>query len=137
MNEVILHTDGLRGLWSDVAKGVRITDMKIGYIDDDFESGKHPTFGELRVYFDTETWDVSEDGLIYTDRGFLKELREFLDAHGLQGGDVDYSEQGMQGDDYVSCDIGGKFLKSWGEKFGINWDALVREQEAAFKARWG
>ena len=137
MSEVILHTDGLRGLWSDVAKAVRITDIQIGYIDDEFEPGKHPTFGELRVQFDTKTWDVSEDGLIYTDRLFLKELQEFLDAHGLQGGDVSYSEQGMQGDDYVSLDVGGKFLKSWGEKFGINWDALVREQEAAFKARWG
>ena len=137
MSKVILHTDGLRGLWSNVAKAIRITDMKIGYIDDEFAPGKHPTFGELRVYFDTDTWDVSEDGLIYTDRLFLKELQEFLDAHGLQGGDVSYSEQGMQGDDYVSCDVGGKFLKAWGEKFGVNWDALVRKQTADFNARWG
>ena len=137
MKDVVLHTDGKRGLWSNVAKAVRIVDMKIGYIDDDFEPGKHPTFGELRVYFDTDTWDVREDGLIYTDRGFLKELREFLDAHGLVGKDVSYSEQGMQGDDYVSLDVGGKFLKAWGEKFAINWDAKVRKQEQAFKARWG
>lgn len=137
MSKVILHTDGLRGLWSDVAKAIRIVDMKIGYIDDDFAAGKYPEFGELRVYFDTKTWDVNEDGLIYTDRLFLKELQEFLDQHGLQGGDVSYSEQGMQGDDYVSCDVGGKFLKAWGEKFGINWDAEVRKQEEDFHARWG
>ena len=137
MSEVILHTDGKRGLWSNVAKAIRITDMKIGYIDDEFAPGGHPSFGELRVYFDTKTWDTSEDGLIYTDRLFQKELQEFLTQHGLVGNDVSYSEQGMQGDDYVSCDIGSKFLKSWGEKFGINWDALVRKQEAAFKARWG
>ena len=137
MSEVILHTDGLRGLWSDVAKAIRITDMKIGYIDEEFDPGQAPEFGELRVYFDTETWDVSKDGLIYTDRLFEKELQEFLTQHGLVGKDVSYSEQGMQGDDYVSCDVGGKFLKSWGEKFGINWDAQVRRQEQAFKARWG
>ena len=137
MEQVILHTDGKRGLWSDVAKAVRITDMKIGYIDDEFDAGKHPTFGELRVYFDTDTWDVSEDGLIYTDRLFERELQEFLTAHGLVGKDVSYSEQGMQGDDYVSCDVGGPFLKSWGEKFGINWDAVVRKQQDDFRARWG
>lgn len=136
MSEVILHTDGKRGLWSNVAKAIRITDMKIGYIDDEFEPGQTPEFSELRIYFDTDTWDVSEDGLIYTDRQFLKELREFLDQHGLVGKDVSYSEQGMQGDDYVSCDAGEKFLKAWGEKFGINWDAIVRKQEEDFKARW-
>ncbi len=137
MSKVVLHTDGLRGLWSDVAKAVTIKNMGLGYIDDDFDPGKHPTFGELRVQFDTKTWSTDEDGLIYTDRLFIKELREFLDAHGLPGKDVDYSEQGMQGDDFVSLDVGGKFLKAWGEKFGINWDAVVRKQEAAFKARWG
>jgi len=137
MSKVVLHTDGLRGLWSDVAKAVTITNMGLGYIDEDFAAGKHPTFGELRVQFDTKTWDTDEDGLIYTDRLFIKELREFLDAHGLPGKDVDYSEQGMQGDDFVSLDVGGKFLKAWGEKFGINWDAVVRKQQQDFEARWG
>jgi hypothetical protein len=31
----------------------------------------------------------------------------------VAGDDVDYSEQGMQGDNYVSFDVGAKFLKSW------------------------
>jgi hypothetical protein len=56
--------------------------------------------------------------LIYTDRQFQNELRVFLNQHGLVGADVDYSEQGMQGDDYVSLDVGRKFLKSWEAKFG-------------------
>lgn len=113
MQTVILNTDGKRGLWSNVARAVRIVDMQIGYMDDEGE------FGELCVYFDTATWDVSKDGLIYTDRLFEKELREFLTAHGLAGADVDYSEQGMQGDDYVSFDIGEKFIASWKAKFGV------------------
>ena len=112
MSEVILHTDGLRGLWSNVAKAVRITDMQLGYIDDEGD------FGELRVYFDTKTWDISKDGLIYTDRLFERELQEILDAHGLVGKDVSYSEQGMQGRNYVSCDVGLRFLNSWFKKFG-------------------
>ena len=29
-----------------------------------------------------------------------------------------YSEQGMQGDDYVSLDVGKDFIASWEKKFG-------------------
>ena len=112
MQTVILNTDGKRGLWSNVARAVRIVDVQLGYVADESD------FGELCVYFDTETWDVNKDGLIYTDRLFERELQEFLTAHGLAGADVSYSEQGMQGDDYVSCDVGEKFLRSWEAKFG-------------------
>ena len=111
MQTVTLTTAG-DGYWGTNRKTVKITDMILGYINDEH------TFGELRVYFDTDTWDVNTDNLIYTDRGFLKELREFLIAHGLDGLDVSYSEQGMQGDDYVSLDIGAKFINTWESKFG-------------------
>ncbi len=130
MTTVTLHTNG-GGYWSEVEKAVTVTDMKLGYISDELD------FGELRVYFDTKTWDVNEDGLIYTDRLFERELREFLDSQGLVGKDVSYSEQGMQGDDYVSLDIGKPFLDSWAQKFGTDLAAMLREQEAAFNARWG
>jgi hypothetical protein len=104
--EVILHTNGT-SLWSNAAKAVKITALKVPYVNDERD------FGELRVYFDTATWNINESGLIYTDELFEKELAEFLSTMGLDGSDVDYSEQGMQGDDYVSCDVGGDFLKSW------------------------
>jgi hypothetical protein len=128
--EVILHTGG-GGYWSNTAKAVRIVDMRLGYVSDELD------FGELRVYFDPKTWDVAKDGLVYTDRKFMQELQSFLTQHGLEGKDVSYSEQGMQGDNYVSCDIGQKFLQSWSKKFGIDLAAMLAEQEAAFKARWG
>ena len=112
MTKVIFNTDGKRGLWSNVAKAVEIVDVQVSYCDEEKD------FGELRVYFNTATWDVNEDGLIYTDNGFKAEMQTFLTAHGLAGADVDYSEQGMQGDDYVSCDIGKKFIASWEAKFG-------------------
>lgn len=125
MKQVILHTDGKRGLWSNVAKAIRITDMQLGkgtiWEGDTLDDA----FGELRVYFNTEDWDTREDGLIYTDRLFIKELQEFLDAHGLPGKDVCYSEQGMQGDDYVSLDAGAKFYKAWMQKFGIAQEQLI------------
>jgi hypothetical protein len=101
------------GLWSDVSKEVDIVDMGINYCADDKE------FGELCVYFDTSDWDIERDGLIYTDKLFLEQLRSFLNEHGLAGDDVEYSEQGMQGDDYVSCDVGAEFIASWEAKFGV------------------
>ena len=101
------------GYWSDVAKEVDIEDMQLSYCSDEMD------FGELRVYFDTSDWKVEQDGLIYTDKLFIAQLREFLTAHGLPGADVDYSEQGMQGDDYVSLDVGADFILAWGQKFGF------------------
>jgi hypothetical protein len=101
------------GYWSDVSKSVQVTDIALSYINDESD------FGELRVYFNTDDWDVREDGLIYTDSMFMEELRVMLDGMGLAGVDVEYSEQGMQGDNYVSCDVGEAFIKSYGEKFKV------------------
>lgn len=98
------------GYWSNVAKAVRITNMQLGYVADEKD------FGELCVYFNTADWDVSKEGLIYTDSNFLDELNTFLAQHSL--GDADYSEQGMQGDNYVSCDVDADFIAKWEAKFG-------------------
>lgn len=124
MEQVIFSTSG-NGWWSREERDVRITDMRLGYIDRCFDTGKSPEFGELRVYFDRKTWNIDRHGLIYTDRLFERQLREFLDRHGLPGKDVTYSEQGMQGDDYVSLDVGKKFLKAWGKKFDVKWEQEV------------
>ena len=110
MEKVIFNTSG-DGYWSDVAKPVEIVDMRLGYVSDEGD------FGELCVYFNTDTWDVEKDGLIYTDKLFLQQLRSFLNSYGLEGDDVDYSEQGMQGEDFVSLDVCEAFLRSWEAKF--------------------
>jgi len=114
MKQTIFSTVG-DGYWSNAAKPVLITDMRVAYVNDEKD------FGELRVYFDTKYWDTSpkKDGLIYTDSNFLAELREFLADQGLVGADVDYSEQGMQGNNYVSLDVGKKFLAAWDKKFNL------------------
>jgi hypothetical protein len=101
-----IFTDG-SGYWSDVSKEVRILGLNVPYVNDEGD------FGELRVYFDTETWNVDKDGLIYTDRAFLKDFQNLLTGMGLAGNDVSYSEQGMQGDDYVSLDVGKLFIDSY------------------------
>ena len=110
MQAVTFNTNGL-GYWSRAVKAVRIVDMQVAYVNDEKD------FGELRVYFNTEDWNVKTDGLIYTDKQFMRELNEFLVAQGLAT--VSYSEQGRQGDNYVSCDIvSAKFLQAWEAKFG-------------------
>ena len=110
---VYFETAG-NGYWSNVSKEVDIEDMRVSYCNEDKD------FGELCVYFDTSDWDVNKDGLIYTDKLFLEQLRDFLEEQGLAGFDVSYSEQGMQGDDYVSLDIGAVFIASWEAKFGAD-----------------
>jgi hypothetical protein len=110
--KVMFNTSG-DGYWSNVSKAVEVTDMQLGYVSDDKD------FGELRVYFDTDTWNVNTDGLIYTDSLFKQDLMQFVKEQGLVV-DLCYSEQGMQGDDYVSLDVGAEFLDSWARKFGVD-----------------
>ena len=101
-----LNTAG-DGCWSDVAKAVEITALQLGYVNDELD------FGELCVYFNTKTWDVNKDGLIYTDSLFLEDLCLMLDNLGFDASDVSYSEQGMQGDNYVSLDVGECFINTF------------------------
>jgi hypothetical protein len=81
--------------------------LQLAYLNDELD------FGELRVFFNTATWDVNKLGLIYTDKQFMKELKKLLTAKGFDAGDVSYSEQGMQGDNYVSCDVGERFINTF------------------------
>ena len=94
----VLHTNG-KGMWSRA-----IADVKVETLD--FDKPEGYDLGELKVFFDEKHWPVDEFGLIYTDPLFMKELHALLKKHNLlQNHNVDYSEQGMQGDDYVSCDV--------------------------------
>jgi hypothetical protein len=110
--KVMFNTAG-DGYWSNVSKAVEVTDMKLGYVSDEGD------FGELCVYFNTDTWNVDTDGLIYTDSLFKQDLMQFVAEQGLVV-DLCYSEQGMQGDNYVSLDVGKEFLDSWASKFGVD-----------------
>ena len=109
MNNIntVLHTDG-GGYWSSHKRAVRVIDMELAYVD---ETAK---FGELRVYFDEDTWDTELHGLIYTDRRFKSELTETLAAQGITG-EFSYSEQGMQGADFVSFDVGSTFIAQYSQ----------------------
>lgn len=101
-----LRTNG-KGLWSRKATAVDITGLQLAYTNDELD------FGELCVHFNTASWHTAADGLIYTDPQFMRELVELLTAQGFDASDVSYSEQGMQGDAYVSCDVGQCFIQSF------------------------
>ena len=100
-----LNTGG-GGYWSNTKTAVEVTRLQLAYTNDELD------FGELRVYFNTKTW-AWQDGLIYTDKQFMRELKELLTAKGFDASDVSYSEQGMQGDTYVSCDVGERFINTF------------------------
>ena len=105
-NTFTLHKNG-RGYWSSKATAVTIEALDLQYITHDKD------FGELCVHFNTNDWDTKTDGLIYTDKKFMAELRVYLQTVGFteaEAKDVSYSEQGMQGDSYVSCDVGAVFI---------------------------
>ena len=111
----VTKTSG-RGYWSKAVKTVRINRVELAYVSDDGE------FGELRAYFNPREWNVDQNGLIYSDMGwkhtFLTCMENEFEFSPDAILDVSYSEQGMQGLNYVSMDVG--------EQFIIECDALYR-----------
>ena len=105
MKSFILETDG-KGFWSRKKKKVKI--VSIGSSD---TYAKYDT-NEICLYFSKKSWDIEKDGLIYTDRKFINGFRKYLASKGVPRKitmDIDYTEQGMQGDDYVSLEFGREF----------------------------
>ena len=113
------HTNG-KGLWTEEKRMVIINRVVIAYSNQEYYP-EDTFYGELRAYFPCDgfsvgSWNTTGHGLIYTDKLWLREFKKSLRELGLSDHatrDIDYSEQGMQGDDYVSMDVGPKFYASW------------------------
>ena len=78
-------------------------------IDGAYVESMDPSFGELRI-------EYSGPGNHYGDRTLLKILRLTLLKQGMSPAavaDIDFSEAGMQGDGYMSFDVGEAFLSEW------------------------
>jgi hypothetical protein len=85
------------GFWSSRSAVVEVTEISLNWTGDNGHV-------EVNITFDPNTWNVERDGLIYTDRLFLEGLRrKFVELLGHNIA-LDYTEQGMQGDDYVSLE---------------------------------
>ena len=107
MNVFTTLTTGGDGLWSNKQRDVDVTQLRLQYCNPE------RNFGELCVHFTPASWDTAVDGLVYTDKQFMTELRAYLQTIGFteaEANDVSYSEQGMQTDEYVSCDVGAVFI---------------------------
>lgn len=126
-----------RGHWSAHATAVRVTRLLISHVetpDDEDLEGRDPEnwdprYGELQVEFDIMSWNPAEHGLIYTDPLFKYELQGALTRLGFSSEailGVGYSEQGMQGDDYVSFDVNGPFIAEAAKLFKLGeWAKVV------------
>lgn len=110
-----ISTNG-KGLWSDVRKKVTITKAKLRIYSTDFGEELVDPVAELQVFFD-ESWNIDTDGLIYTDPAFLRDLKSLLKSKGYSHIGIGYSEQGMQGENYVSLDADEIFVKQFGIKY--------------------
>lgn len=113
----LLETDG-RGYWSDVQRSVKVKRVE-AYLQK--WAGADYWYSELKVYFTKRSWDIEKHGLIYTDDTFERGLKAWLreEFGRVVANDIDYSEQGMQGDDYVSLDIGEKASVILLKRFGV------------------
>lgn len=101
------HTGG-NGHWSNQAKAIVILEVWLSSVNDEGD------FGELCARFDTKSWNCDQDGLIYTDDVWIDEFRALMRSLGFTRNavnDINYSEQGMQGFNYVSMDVGEDFLR--------------------------
>jgi hypothetical protein len=98
---------GGNGLWSKQKKAVTVVEVWLSGVNDE------GNFGELCARFDTKTWNCDANGLIYTDSVWINEFRALMRSLGFTRvavNDINYSEQGMQGSNYVSMDVGPDFL---------------------------
>lgn len=117
--DIQAHTNG-KGKWSVDARMVQINRIGFGYVSTAYYP-EDPFHGELRAYFDPSgftngSWNNEGFGLIYTDKLWMKEFKAGLRKHGFSIKAVQnlgYSEQGMQGDNYVSMDVGAVFYASY------------------------
>ncbi len=98
--------------WSHAdATTVSITklEMEVGeaYVDLYQYTARLPIY--LKAFFPKKSWNTDKYGLIYTDTLWVKHFRaEFkaqFPAFAWMASKIDYTEQGMQGDNYVSLAV--------------------------------
>ena len=109
--KTIIATTNGKGWWNDVIRKVRITQIEIESIVDDngdeidfHDKTRTPAAMIIRVYFNPKDWNTEKHGLIYRDKNWLAEFGKGLLKVGLPSKGLAYTEQGMQGDDYVSLE---------------------------------
>ena len=116
---IVTLTNG-KGLWSQEVREVLITKLEIGYSSLRYYP-EEPFYGSINAYFEPHgftqgSWNNDGFGLICTDKLWLKEFKKGMQSIGfsvLAVRDIKYGEKDMQGENYVSLDVGVDFYKSW------------------------
>lgn len=117
--QITATTDG-KGEFTEEVRSVAIDAIKIAFSNQTLFPGD-PFYGELRAYFmshgfTADSWNIDAHGLIYKDKGWLKDFKAGLRELGFSikaVQNVRYSEKDMQGHNFVSLDIGPAFYRSW------------------------
>ena len=96
-----------KGYHTYQVKKVRITEIRISrYVRS--ENVRDKPLLQMEVYFNTKDWNTKKDDLIYGDEKWISELRKGLQSIGFVATGLDYTEQGMQEDDFVSVETSNK-----------------------------
>jgi hypothetical protein len=100
------ETDG-SGFWTRKTRVVPIAELElIAHSTDD-----HARYGEVRVHFDEGAWNTNTDGLIFTDRNFINELKLELKKLGMPAAEyLSYGDKSEQGLTYVQLDCDTAFI---------------------------
>jgi hypothetical protein len=76
----------------------------------------NPSRYSLDVFFDENDWNTKKDGLIYTDKLWLKDFKNNLLKIGFNSESLEklsYSEQGLQGTNAVNLDAHESFAQKF------------------------
>ena len=100
---------------------VRVFASPTDWVIDEYNEGYVEDF-HVDVNVVVEGWKAEIHGLIYTDETFEKEIQRLLGEFNVPN-EVYYTEQGMQGDNFVSMSAGGKFfdwfVSQYHERYGF------------------
>jgi len=100
LNQNLIHNDGPMSYKTNV--------IALKFIYSEGEK-----MGFLQAYFD-KSWCLRTNGLIYNNPHWIKDLRKEISnllKIKINSTDITYSEQGMQGNNYVHMDISNKIIK--------------------------
>lgn len=130
---IVATTNG-RGLWSETKRTTHTRRLKLWL--DSINDG-NGLLVSVQAYFPRKEWNTKRDGLIYTDEGWLSQFRrDFNNRRFVKGliaqRNLDYTEQGMQGEDYVSLefDIKGKSkIKEFCKRIAVDYDHFIQSGE--------
>jgi hypothetical protein len=135
---IIASTNG-NGYWSSESRKTTIRTLGFDGIYGDLKPVRNGRRQKpwicvyVKAFFTGKDWNIHNHGLIYTDNKWMKEFREgFKSLKRMKGfgHDIDYTEQGMQGENFVSMSFtvkGRENIEAFARAFGIPMWAIENE----------